>query len=336
MQLSVVTTLYRSGGHLREFHRRMTAAATRVSEDYEMILVDDGSPDDSLAVARSIADADPHVVVVELSRNFGHHKAIMTGLMHARGRLVFAIDSDLEEEPEWLERFHAELRRTHADVVFGVQTRRKGGVFERVSGAAFYKLFNLLVDQPIPENFLTVRIMTRRYVRALVSHQEREVFLGALAVQAGFRQVPLPVVKHAHSPTTYTVRRRIAIVVNSITAFSNTPLAFIFYLGTVIVAVSCGAALLLVGRPLLLRERFPESAALIVSVWILGGLTIFCLGILGIYLAKVFSEVKRRPYTIVRAVHRRARRPVGDGLSVPRDVSADAAQPVAIHGPGRD
>ena len=124
--LSIVTTLYRSAPHIEEFYRRITDVASRVSPDYELILVDDGSPDDSLSVALAVCARDPRVSVVELSRNFGHHRAMMTGLARARGDLVFLVDCDLEEQPEWLETFAERLRASNADVVYGVQVTRRG------------------------------------------------------------------------------------------------------------------------------------------------------------------------------------------------------------------
>ena len=167
--LSIVTTLYRSAPHLEEFYRRITDVASRVSPDYELILVDDGSPDDSLSVALALCARDPRVSVVELSRNFGHHRAMMTGLARARGDLVFLVDCDLEEQPEWLEPFAERLRASNADVVYGVQVTRRGSWFERVSGEAFYRLFNMLSDVRLPRNVSTARLMRRRYVRSLVA-----------------------------------------------------------------------------------------------------------------------------------------------------------------------
>src|SRR5262247_1354941 len=120
MKLSIVTTLYNSAPYLTEFHERVCAAAVQVSDDFEIVLVNDGSPDNSLAVALELHRKDPRVAIVDLSRNFGHHKAMMTGLAHARGDLVFLLDSDLEEEPELLQKFYDEMSRTGADVVFGV------------------------------------------------------------------------------------------------------------------------------------------------------------------------------------------------------------------------
>ena len=197
--------------------------------------------------------------VVDLARNFGHHKAMMTGLRHARGELVFLIDSDLEEDPELLTAFAATLDTAagDVDVVYGVQQERRGDWFERWSGWVFFKLFNLLSDYPIPENLVTVRLMTRRYVSALLSHGEREMMIAGLWALTGFRQVPFAVTKHSRSKTTYSLRRKIALLVNSITSFSNRPLVFIFYLGLAIGALAAMAAVYLVIR----RVFFGDPAA---------------------------------------------------------------------------
>jgi putative glycosyltransferase len=125
--LSIVTSMYRSAGFLDEFHARAVAAATQVTGSFEFVFVNDGSPDGSLEVALDLRKRDPRVRVLDLSRNFGHHQALMTGLAHARGDLVFLIDSDLEEDPAWLLTFHEALRTSRADVVYGVQEVRKAG-----------------------------------------------------------------------------------------------------------------------------------------------------------------------------------------------------------------
>lgn len=165
---SIVTTLYHSASHLEEFYLRACAAVEKVVDGYEIILVNDGSPDDSLAVALELCDRDHRVSVVDLSRNFGHHKAIMVGLSQAKGRLVFLIDCDLEEDPELLTEFFKSMADSGADVVYGVQQRRKGSFVERVSGSLFYAIFNLLSTYPVPPNQVTARLMTHRYVTALL------------------------------------------------------------------------------------------------------------------------------------------------------------------------
>jgi putative glycosyltransferase len=300
--LSIVTTLYGSEGHLEAFHARVSDVARRLLADYELILVDDGSPDRSLEIALSLCARDGRVKVIELSRNFGHHRAMMTGLARARGELVFLIDCDLEEQPEWLEEFLAELQRTGADVVYGVQKKRRGSWFERMSGDLFYTLFNLLSDYPVPSNVSTARLMKRRYVRSLVAHRDRELFIGGLWAATGYRQVAVAVTKQSLSPSTYTLRRRVRILIDAVTSFSSRPLVLVFYLGTAIVMASTIAATYLIWRRL--TSGFLAGwASLMVSVWMLGGLALFSIGLVGIYLSRVFNESKRRPLTIVRRVY---------------------------------
>ncbi len=306
VELSVVATLYRSAAHLPEFHARMTAAACIEARDYEIILVNDGSPDDSLEVSLGLLERDPHVRIVDLARNFGHHKAMMTGLAHARGNRVFLIDVDLEEDPELLQTFTHRMRESDADVVYGVQTARRGMLLERASGWLFFKIFNWLSDVPIPANLITVRLMTRRYVAALLEHRERETMIAGLWAITGFWQVAEPVRKHSRSTTTYSLAHKLTLLVNSITSFSDKPLAFIFYLGLGISGLAAVGVAYLVVRWLFFGELLAGWPSLIVSVWLLGGMTLFCLGIVGIYLSRVFVETKRRPYTIVRHIYERA------------------------------
>lgn len=300
MELSIVTTLYRSSPYLREFHARAVAAAAQVADEFELVLVNDGSPDDVQDVALDLCDRDPRVRLIELSRNFGHHKAIMTGLAAARGKQVFLIDCDLEEDPDWLVRFDRERVACGADVIYGVQTTRKGGLGERWTGQLFYELLNRLSSEAVPANVVTARLMCRDYVRSLVRHRDREVFLAGLWATTGFRQVAVPVVKRSKGTTTYDLRRKLAILVNAITSFSDRPLVFIFQLGCVILALSASAAFYLIVRRLFFGEYLEGWPSLIVSIWLLGGLCLFSQGIVAIYLSKVFKETKRRPYTVVR------------------------------------
>jgi putative glycosyltransferase len=321
MKLSIVTTLYDSAPYLAEFCARVSAVAVEISHDYEIILVNDGSPDNSLEIAVSLHRKDPRITVVDLSRNFGHHKAMMTGLAQAGGDLVFLLDSDLEEEPELLKTFFEQLNATQADVVFGVQEKRKGRLFERVSGSIYFKVFNLFSTHPIPPNHITARLMTRAYVDSLLRHQEREFVMSGLWALTGFKQVPVAVRKHHKAKSAYGLRRKISHLVNAITSFSSKPLVLIFYLGCFILLASAIAAVDMIIRKILYGTLLQGWASLIVSVWLLGGLTIFCLGVIGIYLSKVFIEVKQRPYTIIKQVF--AAGPAGyDGPAFDR-----AAQP---------
>jgi len=304
MKLSIVSTLYRSAATIDEFHRRIMAAAETLTDDIELILVNDGSPDDSLDRAVALHDRDARVVVIDLARNFGHHKALMTGLAQARGDLVFMIDSDLEEEPELLIDFHRRFTQGDCDVVYGVQEKRRGGSFERISGAFFFSLVELLSDQRIPRNLVVSRLMTRDYVRALVRHRDREFLIAHLWQLTGFRQEPIPTRKLSNSPTTYTLRRRVEMGIKHVTTTSTKLLYMIFYLGLFICAWSAVVIAYFVSRYLMSGIGVDGWTSLIVSVWFFGGLTTLILGVLGIYIANVLSETKRRPYTVVRRVYR--------------------------------
>lgn len=305
-KISIVATLYQSAETIDAFYAQASQAArSKVGDDYEIVFVNDGSPDDSAERAAALVEADNHVVLVDLSRNFGHHKAMMTGLDYAHGDLVFLIDSDLEEDPQWLGSFLEQLENDQADVVYGVQKQRKGGATERFSGEIFYKLLNYVTRLDMPANIVTARLMTRRYVDALLRHREREVFLAGLWHITGFKQVPQVITKASNSATTYTLRRKLSILVNSITSFSNAPLVFIFYFGMIISLLS----LIYIGWLVTLRFSTDTPVegwtTVVASIWLIGGMIISFIGVIGIYMSKVFSETKQRPYTIVRSVHGR-------------------------------
>ena len=308
MELSIITTMYNSAEYLEEFYNRICATASILTNDYEIIFVNDGSPDNSLDIAISFFKKDNRVRVINLSRNFGHHKAIMTGLQYARGEHVFLLDCDLEEDPELLEDFWVESIKLDADVVYGVQAKRKGGFLEQISGNLFYKLFNLISSFELPPNPLTLRLMSRRYLAGLLKHQERETILAGLFAETGFKQAPLAVKKHSTGRSTYTLKKKVALLVNGITSFSNKPLIYIFYLGCMISFCSIMAAFYLIVQKIFFGVMLSGWPSLIVSIWLLGGLTLFCLGVIGIYLSKVFIETKKRPYTIIEEIYERSDR----------------------------
>ena len=304
MKLSIVTSLYYSAKYVEEFHRRSGAAAAAITQDYEIILVDDGSPDDSLALAIGLCARDPRVRVVEFTRNFGHQQALLAGLAASKGDHVFLIDSDLEEAPELLGTFWAAMAAdSRLDVVYGVQERRKGGVFERVSGRLFYAAFDFLSHMPYPHDTLTARLMTRHFVDSVLQYPEREMDLWCLFSLAGFRQKGIPAVKLSKGASTYTLRRRVAIGLQAITSFSNRPLVHIFFLGLTLTATSLLWIVYLVIHRLVYANVVEGWTSILVSVWFLGGLILFSLGIIGIYLSKTFIEVKGRPRYIVRCIH---------------------------------
>jgi len=306
MKLSVVTTLYYSQDYVREFYQRTVDCIRKITDDYEIIFVNDGSPDRSLQRVLELQRTDHNVLLVDLSRNFGHHKAIMTGLRFSKGDYVFLIDVDLEEDPELLELFWAESRKTaDLDVVFGVQKERKGGFFERVSGRIFYALFSLLANIEYPHDTLTARLMTKRYVANVISFRETELDIWGVFVLTGFNQKGVYVTKGSKGTTTYTLKKKLKMAIDTITSFSSRPLYLIFLFGVFIIIAAFANILLIVYKKILYGVAVEGWASLLTSIWLVGGIIIFLLGLIGIYLSKIFTEIKNRPFTIVREVYGR-------------------------------
>ncbi len=306
MKLSIVTTLYYSEPFLNEFHRRITASALSITSDYELIYVNDGSPDKVLQLAIEQQKQDLKIIIIDLSRNFGHHQAGMIGLSQATGDYVFLIDCDLEEAPELLETFWTELaRQTNLDMLYGVQADRKGQMFERYSGSFFYSLFNRLSTVKIPENLLTVRLMSQRFVSVIIGYKEKNLFLGGLMAHAGFEQRSMTVKKASRQHRTYTLTKQLGLFSSSITAFSSKPLVFILYIGLVLLMLSSLATLLFMGKMVFFSSSgLTELQIVLLAISFLSGIIISCTGVLGVYLAKIHEEVKQRPLAIIKKVYR--------------------------------
>lgn len=307
MRLSIVSTMYRSAAYLDEFVRRCVAAATVFGGQYELILVNDGSPDDSLEHALRLQRDNSCIQVVDLARNFGHHAAIVAGLEQTRGELVFLIDCDLEEQPEWLSLFEQEMVRSQADVVFGSQQQRVASAGSNFFGALFWKALNAMSNVRIPANPMTCRLMKRDYVDALLRVGDRVLYLAGVFAWTGFRQQPLMLTKTprpAQHKSTYNLSRKLLQAVDSFASFSVAPLTLVFLSGLCI-----WLSATLYGCYLLLRKLFEPAmvvsgyTSLMVSIWFLCGFIIVALGIIGLYISKIFQEVKRRPLYLTKKTY---------------------------------
>lgn len=299
MKLSIVTTLYKSSEYVKEFYERVSKQASAITDDYEIIYVNDGSPDDSVDIAISLYDSCDKVKVVDLSRNFGHHKAILTGLKYAEGDFIFLVDSDLEEPPELLADLWAKLHsEDDADVVFGVQKKRKGGLFERISGGWFYKFFNYISHTKLPNNLSTIRIMSRRYVDSLLMHDERTICIAGLWAITGYNQIPFYFDKLNNSETTYSFSTKLTYTINMIVSFSSMPLAMIFYAGFIALIIAFMIIFYTAYNYFFREISVSGYTSLIVSIWLLGGSLLFSMGLIGIYMSKLFEEIKARPVIV--------------------------------------
>jgi putative glycosyltransferase len=271
MRLSVVARMYGSAETLREFHQQVRVAAGAIAADLEIILVNDDSPDNSLNVARGLVAEDSCVRVIDLSRTFGNDKAVLTGLANATGDLIFTADCNLPASAKLLPEYHQQMLSTGMDSVHGADASAG------------------------------IRLMSRAFLENLLRHRDREVYLAGLYELIGYRQLSVEL-KVPAGPRDNLSKWMADYWARA--AFSPRPLVLLFYLGTVVLACAIIAALYLFVDRMFFRTLLPGWPSLIVSIWLLGGLILFCLGVVALYLSKIFLEVKDRPDTIVREVLR--------------------------------
>ena len=281
-------------------------SAGTITDDYELIFVNDGSPDDVLSVMKTLLAGDRHIRIIDLSRNFGHHRAMMTGLEHAKGEFVFLIDVDLEEHPENLSVFWEYLTaHTEVDVVIGEALSKKPGGFVRsLLSSLFYRVFNLLSHTKTSSKELVSRLMRRKYVDSLIAYQERELYMPGIWAHVGYNQHYLPAEKTFDGHSTYTLRRKLMLAVDAITSFSSKPLMMVFQTGIIFVIGAVLVVIYLVINKLLYGYSIAGWASLVAILFFIGGVVIFSLGIVGLYVAKIYAEVKQRPNSIVKAIYR--------------------------------
>ena len=307
MILSVVTTLYKSEPFIGRFINEINEAVRGLNiADYEIVVVNDGSPDNSLEATLKIKEQNPHVVVVDLSRNFGHHYALMAGMEVSKGDYVFTIDCDLEVNPNALKDFwEIHLNNLEIDRIYGVAEKRKGGFAEKFGGAFFYKMYNSMSETSIPTNILTESLMTRQYVDELVKMGDANLFLAGMYSWVGFKQMPTPCKKGVReTKSTYTLRKRIALSLQAISSFSAYPLRILFTVGSILSLMSFLFGLYLIINKLI-RPDYVLAGFTSLSVLILFsvGIIVMSLGILGIYREKLYNQTKGRQRYIIRRIY---------------------------------
>jgi putative glycosyltransferase len=299
--------MYYSAKYLPDFYERVVASIAPFGHQIEFIFVDDGSGDGATAVARGFMDGPHRVRIVELSRNFGHHPAILAGLRFVEGDLVFLIDCDLEEPPEVFGSFYRTMMAApiddQTDMVYGVMTERVGNFARRVSGRLFYSLIAQLLSIRVPKDAVIARLMRRRYVKALLSYNESQVYLLGLMTIVGFSQVAVAIDKADKGSTTYTFKKRAAAMLDAVTSFSDAPLYAIFWLGFLISLIAFAGGIFLVAERLFAGVRFLNGwASLMIVIIFFSGVIATSIGIMGIYVGKTFREAKRRPTYVIKDV----------------------------------
>jgi glycosyltransferase involved in cell wall biosynthesis len=299
--ISVVIPVYKAENILDELYRRLHDALSTVSSNFEIVLVEDCGGDDSWGVIERLAAADPRVIGLQFSRNFGQHYGITAGLDQCRGDWVVVMDCDLQDQPEEIPRLYAKAQEGY-DVVLALRGPRQDPVLRRFTSWLFYRLFSYLADIDFDGDSGNFRIMSRKVVKNFTRMREQLRFFGGQVQWMGFPTIGIEV-RHDErfeGKSTYTFGKLWKLAADTIIAYSDKPLRIAARAGMGIALVSFGFGINILIRSLIHGSAIAGWSSLIVSLYFIGGLIIGLLGIIGIYLAKAFDEAKRRPLYIVR------------------------------------
>lgn len=307
MKLSIVSTLYMSKPFLDTFLKEIIESINYLKiEEYELVFVNDGSPDDSLEFLLEKKKTIQQLKLVDLSRNFGHHYAMQAGLQQAKGDYVFLIDNDLETPPSFLKKCYKEINKNKdVDVVYGYQEERKGKFIENLGGRIFWWAINKFSEVKIPNNIITERLMKKDYLNSLLSLGDANLFLGGMMYWTGYNQKGIPVTRSLREgKSTYSTKKRLELMLQAITSFSGKPLEYLFYSGIFITVLSLIGVLFLFAKKIILGDsiQLGWTSLVAINILILGIISTF-LGLIGIYLFKVFKQVQNRPNVIIKKIY---------------------------------
>ena len=304
-KVSIVVPCFNEEACLGTLHERLTAAALQaVGQNYEIVLVNDGSRDRSWDIMRELSASDPHVVAINLSRNHGHQLALTAGLDLCRGDLILVIDADLQDPPELLPAMMETMKRERADVVYGVRKSRAGETaFKRATAHGFYRLLARATDVDIPLDAGDFRLMTRRALDVLLAMPEQARFIRGMVAWIGFRQVPILYDRDERfaGETKYPLGKMLRFALDALTGFSSAPLKLASHAG---LALSAGSVLIVLYILFgwLEGRSIPGWTSLMLVVVVLGAVQMFVLALMGEYIGRLYNEPKRRPLYIVQEV----------------------------------
>ncbi len=302
-QISVVIPVYSEEENLPVLYSRLQNVLTATGLRYEIVFVDDGSRDGSLACLYRLTKEDPCVSIVELSRNFGHQVAISAGLDHTRGEGVIVMDADLQDPPEVLPEFIETWRKGH-DVVYAIRKHRKEGWIKRLAYAAFYRLMHRTANIQIPLDAGDFCIMDRRVVNLLMEMPERNRFVRGIRSWVGLNQVGLEYERQSRNAgdSRYTILRLIYLALDGLISFSYLPLRVIVISGALVSFFSILMAIFYAVKRLAVGLNPPGFATLTVAMFFFAGIQLITIGVIGEYIGRIFEEVKQRPLYVVRRV----------------------------------
>jgi dolichol-phosphate mannosyltransferase len=299
--LSIVVPLFNEEPNLIPLYEKLTKITNTISNNYEIIFVDDGSTDTSFSIIKKISSDDKHVKGISLSRNFGHQAALTAGLESAKGKTVAMMDADLQHPPELIK----EMYKLYLQGFDVVNTRRMetkvNGYFKSISSRWFYKFLNTLSDFPIEPSSADFRLVSAKALEAFLQMRERNRFTRGMVNWVGFKQTYLSYTASERNAgsSKYTLKKMLSLGLNGITAFSSKPLRMAFYAGLLIFLFGIIYAIYAIVE-YFSGKTIPGWTSILLSVLIIGGFQLLSLGIIGEYIARIFNEVKARPLYLIK------------------------------------
>lgn len=304
-RLSIVVPCFNEEACIELLYERLSKAATAaVGEDYEILLVNDGSRDGSWAIMGRLAAADPKLVAIDLSRNHGHQLALTAGLDLARGELVLIVDADLQDPPELLGAMMQTMKAEGADVVYGVRKSRAGETrFKKATAHAFYRMLASTTDIEIPVDSGDFRLMSRRALDVLLAMPEQARFIRGMVAWIGFRQVPFLYDRAERTAGTskYPLGKMLRFAFDAITGFSSAPLKLASHIGLLLSFGSLGIVLYIL-YAFVSGQSIQGWTSLMLVVVVLGAVQMFVLAMMGEYIGRLYTQAKQRPLYIVQEI----------------------------------
>ena len=300
-EISVVVPVFNEEENVNELYRRCTSALSQITPSFEVICVDDGSSDGTFDKLSQLHYQDSRLKVITLSRNFGHQPALLAGLSEARGRYIAIIDGDLQDPPEMIEKLYKQLTQHKYDVAYAVRTKRKEGLPKKAAYWLFYRLLSFLSQSTIPLDSGDFCVMKRKVLQEMLHMPEQSLFLRGIRSWVGFRQIGVEIERDERQEGTpkYNLKKLVNLAFNGIFSFSNLPIKFLAWLGLfVMIFSSLYAVYLLVSK--FVYNTVPEGfTTLILLLFLLSGVQLLAMGILGEYIARIYQESRQRPLFII-------------------------------------
>lgn len=300
IHISVVTPVYGCSTSLEKLYARLVTTLTQITENFEIIMVNDASPDNAWENIKELAQKDSRIKGINFSRNFGQHRAITAGLDHANGDWVVVMDCDLQDKPEEIAKLYNKVQEGY-DIVFGKRIQRKDSYFKQLGSKLFYKVYDYFTESKIDNTVANFSIVSSKVIRKLKTLREQNRSYPLFVNWVGFKRTNINVehAKREEGKSSYTLKKLIDLAIDSIVSQSNKPLRLSIKFGFILSVLSLLYAMFLIIRYFIQGTPVEGWTSVMVSIYFIGGLLFANMGMLGLYIGKIFDEAKNRPLYII-------------------------------------